>query len=63
MKYRCNRCAKHGEYHKGPVTGGSTGKYYALKTQINASSVLSVKHSYLCMECMEDLLKWLRNKP
>ena len=39
MICRCSKCKETHEYHKGPVTGGRTGKYSRLKKQINESGI------------------------
>jgi hypothetical protein len=65
-------CSRHGywrEYHEGPVTGGTMGKHRTLRNQINDSGVLTLndgggkkRGKELCNECMEEFLRWLKNK-
>jgi hypothetical protein len=62
MVLRCSKCKATHEYHKGPVTGGSTGKYLRLKREINESGILSPGRRKLCIDCMKELLLWMKDK-
>ncbi len=65
MTFNCLRCGKDGEYHKGKITGGTTGKFYALKQKVNNSKVVTLNRlpgNQLCIECLEELLAWLTDK-
>jgi hypothetical protein len=61
MVLTCAKCKATPEYHKGSVTGGSTGKYLRLRQEINESGTLTLKRR-LCIKCMEELLLWMKNR-
>jgi len=63
MLITCSKCKNRFEYHTGPVTGGSTGKYLRLKKEINESGILSLHgHRKLCIVCMKEMLLWMKDK-
>jgi hypothetical protein len=63
MILTCAKCKATPEYHRGPVTGGSTERYLRLKREINESGILSLpRNRKLCIACMKELLLWMKDK-
>lgn len=66
MICRCLKCGKDELHYKGSKSGESVMTFNRLKSEIEALSVLKLNRrstsNTLCIDCMKELLMWLKDK-
>jgi hypothetical protein len=63
----CVRCGEHEELRRGSVTGERIATYVKLRKKVNESGILTLSPkrgtvNLLCLQCLEELAEWIKNK-